>query len=133
MWYHRQILQMFNIAFKRIILDKVTFFSFTEYLALSFIFSFWTNTEQEQRSCKQQLHWHAVAAYLFFLLLYFHIFTNYYYYYYYYLFYKRSGQENDIKVNLKEAGCEGVNWMTLAQDRNQWQTPVNLVMNFQVL
>jgi len=35
-------------------------------------------------------------------------------------------------MDLREVGCEGVDWMHLAQDRNQWQALVNTGMNVQV-
>jgi hypothetical protein len=36
---------------------------------------------------------------------------------------------NDISMDLGETGWEGVEWMHLAQDRDQWQAVVNTVMN----
>jgi hypothetical protein len=35
-------------------------------------------------------------------------------------------------MDLKETGCENVEWIKLAQDRVQWQSFVNTVMNFWV-
>jgi hypothetical protein len=35
-------------------------------------------------------------------------------------------------MDLKEAGWEVVDWMHLAQDRNQWHALVNTVMNLLV-
>jgi len=35
----------------------------------------------------------------------------------------------DIKMDLRDVGRGGVDWMHLAQDRDQWQAPVNTVMN----
>jgi hypothetical protein len=35
-------------------------------------------------------------------------------------------------MNPKEVGWEGVDWIPLAQDRDLWYTPVNMVMNHQV-
>lgn len=32
----------------------------------------------------------------------------------------RSRQEDSIKVDLKEARCEGVKWIQLAQDKVRW-------------
>jgi hypothetical protein len=32
-------------------------------------------------------------------------------------------------MNLKEIGWEGVEWMDLAQDRDQWRAVMNTVMN----
>jgi hypothetical protein len=40
----------------------------------------------------------------------------------------RHGWE-DIRLDLREIGWEGVDWMHLAQDRDQWQAVVNMVMN----
>jgi hypothetical protein len=40
--------------------------------------------------------------------------------------------EYNIRMNLREIGREGANWMHLAQDRNQWRDPVNTVMNLRV-
>ena len=36
---------------------------------------------------------------------------------------------DDIKVNLKEVGWGGMDWIDLAQDRNRWQKLVSAVMN----
>jgi hypothetical protein len=33
-------------------------------------------------------------------------------------------------MDLREIGWEGVNWMYLVQDRDQWQAVMNTVMNF---
>lgn len=38
-----------------------------------------------------------------------------------------------ITMNLQETGCEGGNWIDLAQVRDKWQALVNTVMNFQFL
>jgi hypothetical protein len=38
----------------------------------------------------------------------------------------------DISVDIKEMGWEGVDWIHLAQDRDQWQAVVNTVMNLRV-
>jgi len=35
-----------------------------------------------------------------------------------------------VIMDFKEAGCEGMDWMHLAQDKNQWWAVVNVVMNF---
>jgi hypothetical protein len=37
--------------------------------------------------------------------------------------------EDTIKMEFKELGCEGMNWIHLAQDRNKWRTIVKTVMN----
>jgi hypothetical protein len=34
-----------------------------------------------------------------------------------------------IKMDLREIGCGGMDWIDLAQDRNQWRALVNTVMN----
>jgi hypothetical protein len=40
--------------------------------------------------------------------------------------------ENNIKMDLREVGIVGVNWIQLAQDRVQWRACVNTVMNLRV-
>jgi len=37
-----------------------------------------------------------------------------------------------MRMNLREIGWEGVDWIHLAQDREQWQALVNMVMNLWV-
>jgi hypothetical protein len=39
---------------------------------------------------------------------------------------------NDIKMDLTEIGWDGVDWIELAQDRDQWRALVNTVMNLRV-
>jgi hypothetical protein len=39
---------------------------------------------------------------------------------------------DNIKMNLRETGCDGRGWIDLAQDRNQWRALMNKVMNFRV-
>jgi hypothetical protein len=36
---------------------------------------------------------------------------------------------DNIKVDLRERGWGGTDWIDLAQDRDQWRTLVNTVMN----
>jgi hypothetical protein len=38
-----------------------------------------------------------------------------------------------IKMDLRENGWEGVEWIQLAQDRDRWRTLVNTVINLRVL
>jgi hypothetical protein len=45
----------------------------------------------------------------------------------------RHKWEDNIKMDLKEVGYEGVDWIQLAQDRYQWWAFVNMVMNLRVL
>ena len=44
----------------------------------------------------------------------------------------RHRWENNIKMDLKEVGCGGINWIDLSQDRDRWQARVNAVMSLQV-
>jgi hypothetical protein len=39
---------------------------------------------------------------------------------------------NNIKMDLREIGRDGINWIDLAQDRNLWRALVNTIMNLQV-
>jgi hypothetical protein len=36
---------------------------------------------------------------------------------------------DNIKMNLRERGCGSMDWIDLAQDRDQWRALVNTVMN----
>jgi hypothetical protein len=45
----------------------------------------------------------------------------------------RCNWEDNIKMDLREIGIDGANWIWLAQDRVQWQAFVNTVMNLWVL
>jgi hypothetical protein len=38
----------------------------------------------------------------------------------------------NIKMDLRERGWEGMDWIDLAQDRDQWKVLVNAVMNLRV-
>jgi hypothetical protein len=43
----------------------------------------------------------------------------------------RREWEGNITANLREIGWEAVDWMHLAQDRDQWQAVGKTVMNLQ--
>jgi hypothetical protein len=44
----------------------------------------------------------------------------------------RRRWEDNIKMDLKQTEWESVDWMHLAQDRDQWRAVVNTVMNLRV-
>ena len=44
----------------------------------------------------------------------------------------RRRWEDNIKLDLQEVGCGGMNWIELAQDRDRWRALVNVVMNLRV-
>jgi hypothetical protein len=44
----------------------------------------------------------------------------------------RRRWEDNIKMDLRETGIDGANWMRLAQDRVHWRAFVNTVMNLRV-
>ena len=41
----------------------------------------------------------------------------------------RHSWEDNIKMDLQEVGCEGMDLIELAQDRDRWRALVNAVMN----
>jgi hypothetical protein len=43
----------------------------------------------------------------------------------------RCRWEDNIKMDLKEVECEGMDWIELAQDRDRWLALVSAVMNLQ--
>ena len=44
----------------------------------------------------------------------------------------RRRWEDNIKMDLQELGCGGMDWIELAQDRDRWRALVNAVMNLRV-
>jgi hypothetical protein len=40
--------------------------------------------------------------------------------------------EDNIKMDLREIGIDGANWIQLAQDRVQWRNFVHTLMNLRV-
>jgi hypothetical protein len=40
---------------------------------------------------------------------------------------------DNIKIDLREIGWDGMDWIDLAQDRDQWRALVNTAMNLRVL
>jgi hypothetical protein len=44
----------------------------------------------------------------------------------------RRRWEDNIKMDLREMGIDGANWIRLAHDRVQWRACVNTVMNLRV-
>ena len=46
----------------------------------------------------------------------------------------RRRWEDNIKMDLQEIGCGGMNWIELAQDRDdRWRGLVTAVMNFRIV
>ena len=41
--------------------------------------------------------------------------------------------EDNIKVDLREVGCDPGDWIALAEDRDQWRAYVRAVMNLRFL
>jgi hypothetical protein len=39
---------------------------------------------------------------------------------------------DNIKMDLREIGLDGVDWIDLAKDRDQWRALVYMVMNLRV-
>jgi hypothetical protein len=45
---------------------------------------------------------------------------------------RRRRWENNIKMDLQEVGCGGVDWIDLVQDRDRWRALVVVEMNLRV-
>jgi hypothetical protein len=44
----------------------------------------------------------------------------------------RRRWKDNIKMDLREVGWKGMDWINLAQDRDRWRALVNAVMNLRV-
>ena len=44
----------------------------------------------------------------------------------------RRRWDKNIRMDLQEVGCGGMDWIELAQDRDRWRALVNAVMNLRV-
>jgi hypothetical protein len=44
----------------------------------------------------------------------------------------RCRWEDNIRMDLREIGWDGMDWIDMAQDRDQWRSLVNTVMNLWV-
>jgi hypothetical protein len=44
----------------------------------------------------------------------------------------RRSWEDNIKMDIQEVGCGGMDWMELSQDRDRWRAYVIAVMNIRV-
>ena len=44
----------------------------------------------------------------------------------------RRRWEDNIKIDLQEVGCGGMDWIELAQVRDRWRAFVNPVMNLRI-
>jgi len=44
----------------------------------------------------------------------------------------RRRWEDNIKMDLQEVGCGGMDWIELAQGRDRWRALANAVMNLRV-
>jgi hypothetical protein len=44
----------------------------------------------------------------------------------------RHRWEDNIRMDLQEVGCGGMDWIGLVQDTDRWRALVNVVMNLRV-
>jgi hypothetical protein len=44
----------------------------------------------------------------------------------------RRRWEDNIRMDLQNVGCEGMDWLQPARDRDRWRALVNAVMNLRV-
>jgi len=44
----------------------------------------------------------------------------------------RRKWEDNIKIDIQEMGCDSMDWIDLAQDRDRWRALVNAAMNLRV-
>jgi hypothetical protein len=44
----------------------------------------------------------------------------------------RRRRENNIIIDPREIGWDGMWWIRLTQDRDQWRAPINKVLNLRV-
>ena len=44
----------------------------------------------------------------------------------------RRRREENIKMDLREVGCDPEEWIDLGEDRDQWRAYVRVVMNLRV-
>jgi len=44
----------------------------------------------------------------------------------------RRRWEDNVKMDLQEVGCGGMDWIELAQDKDRWRALVNAKMNLRV-
>ena len=44
----------------------------------------------------------------------------------------RRRWDDNIKMDFREVGCGGMDWIELAQDRDGWRTLVNAIINLRV-
>jgi hypothetical protein len=44
----------------------------------------------------------------------------------------RHRWDDNIKLNLQEVGCGGMDWIDVAQDRDRWRGLVNMIVNLWV-